>query len=898
MTGPASSPRRWALLLPILAPAAAEAQGFGAVAGTVVDAGSRAPLSGVTVRAAGALRPAITRLDGTYRLELPAGSHGIRTRIIGYASVAESVAVRRGETTRLDFALQRSAVQLDELTAIGRRGGERTVTETPVPVDLVSADAMQSTGLIETWEALQRLVPSVNVPHVPRSDDHFRPVTLRGLAPAQVLILVNGKRRHPAAVLLSSPVLNASGLTDLNTIPTGAIERIEVLRDGAAAQYGSDAIAGVVNVVLKSGERREARSALGRTHTSEGGRAFRDGRLVDLEGTVGVLLGRGAEILLSARYRNRDGTNRAYPDLRTQYFAGDPRNENPPVISSHEGDGDVRDRSFMLSAIVPLGRHLEAYGFGGGADRDGTAVDLFVRPNDPRTVRPIHPDGFLPEIARTIRDASGVIGLRGTARGWRWDLSAGVGRSSIRYQVHGTNNVTLGAESPTSFFTGELRARQWTTNADLARTVDIGLEGPLTIGVGGELRRDGYDLLAGEPDSYRDGGVRILDGPLAGRPATVVGSVGMLGFRPADAVGAARHSAAGYLELGGGIAPWLGVDLAGRSERYSDFGSTTDGKLALRVEPIGGLALRGAIGTGFRAPSLPESWFANTRNILRLVNGVNTVYLVRTLPVHTPEARLLGAKPLRPETSRNLSAGIVLDVAGAPRLSADYYAIDIQDRIVLSGEFVDTSVTRLFEEAGFRGIAGGRYFTNAIDTETRGLDVVVQHGWTIDARGVLRLTGGYSHTRTRVTRVSATPPALSAFQSTLFNRVERGKIERGQPRTTFALTTNYRMGRLELNLHQQRFGEASLLDTSDPAADQTVRAKWLTDIGIAYLPHRRLRAAVSAQNLFDVYPDEWRDWKDGANATGMSINGIYRYPGGISPFGMSGRTVTVQLSYR
>ncbi len=894
---PSSASRRTLLLL-MLAPAAAEAQGFGAVIGRVVDTVARAPLSGVTVRAAGALRPAITRLDGSYRLELPAGRHEIRTHIIGFASIADSVTVNPGETIRLDFALLRSALQLDEVSTIGRRSGDRTVTDSPVPVDLVIAEAMQRTGLTETWEALQRLVPSINVPHAPRGDDQLRPVTLRGLTPAQVLVLVNGKRRHPSAVLNATPTLNASGLTDLATIPTGVIERIEVLRDGAAAQYGSDAIAGVVNVVLKSGERREGRSAFGRVHTSEEGRPFRDGGLINLQGTVGMLLGGGAEVTLSAQYRNRDGTNRAYPDLRTQYFTGDPRNDNPKVVSSHEGDADVREGSLMISAMVPLGRDIEAYGFGGGASRDGTSVDLFVRPNDVRTVRGIHPDGFLPETARASRDASGVVGLRGTLRGWRWDLSAGLGRSAIGYDIDHTNNVTLGLSSPTSFYTGALRARQGTANADLFRQVDIGLEASLTLGVGGELRRDSYQLLPGEPDSYRDGGVRVLDGPSAGRPATVVGSVGMVGFRPTDAVSASRRSAAGYFEVGSRIARWLTLEGAARAERYSDFGSTTDGKFAGRVEPIRGVALRGAFGTGFRAPSLAESNFASTRNILRLVNGVNTAYLVRTLPVHTREAQLLGASPLRPETSHNRSAGIILDVAGLPRVSADYYAIDIDDRIILSGEFVDTSVTRLLESAGFPGIAGGRYYTNAIDTETRGVDVVVQHGWTIGPTGLLRLTGGYNHTRSRVTRISPTPAALSAFQTILFNRAERGKIEQGQPRTTIALTANYSAGPVELNLHQQRFGEASLLDTSDPAGDQTVRARWLTDVGISSLLSRRVRVGVGVQNLFDAYPDEWRDWKDGVDATGMSINGIYRYPGAVSPFGMNGRTVTVQLSYR
>src|SRR6266542_3038892 len=300
------------------------AQSLATITGRVTNAETNVPLSGVAVRVVGAQQVAVTRADGAYRLQLKHGRYELRAAQLG-------------------FALAPSAVPLDEVVTIGTRRVDRTVTQSPLPVDVIPETALETTGFVETWQALQRLVPSLNVPHIPLGDDHLRPITLRGLSPNQVLVLVNGKRRHSAAVLQGGPVLNGSTPVDINTIPTSAIDRIEVLRDGAAAQYGSDAIAGVVNIVLKSGERREARTSFGQVFSSEGGRDFRDGRVVDVNATYGALLPRGAHMAVNAELRRRASTNRAYPDLREQYLTGDPRNNNPPRISSHEGDGEARD---------------------------------------------------------------------------------------------------------------------------------------------------------------------------------------------------------------------------------------------------------------------------------------------------------------------------------------------------------------------------------------------------------------------------------------------------------------------------------------------------------------------------------------------------------------------------
>jgi iron complex outermembrane receptor protein len=371
----------------------------------------------------------------------------------------------------------------------------------------------------------------------------------------------------------------------------------------------------------------------------------------------------------------------------------------------------------------------------------------------------------------------------------------------------------------------------------------------------------------------------------------------MLGFRPIDEVSASRSNVAGYVEIDSRPTRRLLLDVAARSEHYSDHGSTSDGKIAARVELPRGVALRGAIGTGFRAPSLSQSFYSTTRGILRLVNGVSTPYVIRTLPVSSVEAQILGAKPLVPETSTNTSVGLVIDIPRFPVVTADYYAIDIHDKIVPSGEFTDPSVAKLFEQRGLRGIAGGRYFTNAVDTRTHGVDVIATHGILFGPSGLLRITGGYNHTSTRVTRISATPPELAAFQSVLFSRVERGKIELGQPRETITLTANYSVRRFGFNLHNQKFGRAYLLDIRDPTKDQVVRAKWITDVGVSFQLAPRLRVSASANNVFDVYPDEWLDFSQGVSAQGMSMFGIFRYPGGISPFGMNGRTVYLHLSF-
>lgn len=872
------------------------AQETAVITGTVRNAVTGSPVANATVRAVAGRRSSVTGGDGGYRLVVDAGQSEVRVMAVGFAPASQMMSLSPGASAVTAFALQPSAVPLNEVVAIGRRALERTVTGSPVPVDVISSQLLENTGVTETWQQLQRVVPSVNVPHIPVGDNHMRPVTLRGLAPHHVLVLVNGKRRHPASVLLAGPSVASAALTDLNAIPSSAIERIEVLRDGASAQYGSDAIGGVVNVVLKSGERRDLQTSVGGIYSSEGGRDFRDGRLFEAGTTLGFASANGGYLTLTGELRNRSGTNRAYPDMRQQYFAADPRNAEPPRVSSYLGNGTVHALTIFFTAAAPVTSSLEAYAFGGVADRHSVAPDAFFRrPLDSRTVRAIHPDGFLPRIGSRISDVSVVGGTRGELRGWRWDLSSSWGGNGTAYHVLNSNNVSLGAASPMEFYAGWIAAQQWTSNADVTRDLRLG---SFVVGVAGgaELRVETYQIRAGEPDSWRDGGVRILDGPQAGQ-GPEVGAQGMFGFRPTDEVSARRSSSALYLEAEGQPIQRLLLQAAARAEHYSDFGSTSDGKFAARMQLLPGLALRGSISTGFRAPALTQEYVSSTRTVFQTVNGVTTVLTTRTFPVNTPEAQLMGATPLRPETSVNRSAGLVLHVPRLPRITADLYRITIADRISLLGLIRDTSIIRLFEENGMRGTGGGNYFTNSMDTRTQGVDVVASHALLLNGSRVLRMFGGYNHTRSIVTRISPLSPQLARLRSQLITRSGLGMIEDGQPRETITLTLSYGAGPLELDLHNQRSGPTAQRDQNTPEKDQTVGPKWITDLRIAYQLHPRVQLAVSGANLFDVYPDEWWDFKDGLNGTAVSMMGISRYPAALSPFGMNGRTLYLGLAY-
>lgn len=757
---------------------------------------------------------------------------------------------------------------LDTLIVTGTRRTDRTVAESLSPIDLLDAAEVQRQGSPELNQALSRLVPSYNFPRATITDgtDHVRPAQLRGLSPDQTLVLVNGKRRHRSAVLnLNGSVGRGSSPVDLNAIPAAAIERIEVLRDGAAAQYGSDAIAGVINLVLKGA------GAAGSLDARYGEHKEGDGELVDLSAFNAI----GDErlfVALTAEYRDRGPTNRAGLDPRQQYplvnGQPDPREATFDRLNHRFGDADVQDRIVFFNAGGQLGG-AELYGFGSVALRDGEAGGFYRRALDARNIPAIYPDGYLPLIVSESADKSFNAGLRGeSAGGWRWDASLGWGRNEFDYFVANSLNVDLGPTSPTDFFAGRLEAGQTVANLDLSRPFDWGLSYPVTFSTGVELKRETYAITAGEPASYFGSGSQVFPG-----------------FRPANAIDESRESWAVYAELEADLGDRFSASAAVRHEDYSDFGSATSGKLSGRFVINDVASLRGTVATGFRAPTLAQQFYSTTATTF--IGGVP--FDIRTFPVDDPVAIALGAEPLEAEQSLNLSLGLALQFASGWNLAIDGYQIDIDDRIILSEELRGPAVRAFLAANGFPQTDGGRYFTNAIDTRTRGVDIVGTKDWQLGG-GELALTLGANFNETDITRIAPNPAVLDqvALGLTRIGRAEIGRVTVGSPKDKLVLGADYARGAWAFRLGATSYGEYTTYN-SNPALDQTFGREFVVDASASYRFGNGLTATLGADNLTDAYPDRV--------IAPNSNSGIFPYPVGNAPFGFNGAFYYARLNW-
>ena len=895
------------LLACALAASGLVAQAATGVGGRVTEAGSDRPVQGATVFITGTQRGTQTRADGSYRILAPAGSVSLTVRLIGYTTATATATIAPGRIATADFALVRAPMSLASVAVTGsRRTAERTVTEASVPIDVVSIDEMRVTGRTEITQVLQSLVPSLNFPRssIAGGVDMQRPFTLRGLGPDQALVLINGKRRHAGAVVaVNNSVGRGSTGVDLNAIPSSAIERIEVLRDGAAAQYGSDAIAGVVNVILKTNAPLTIAATAGQTSRN-------DGDVVQVDGSWSRALGDRGYLTLSGEFRNRERTNRAETDTRVQYFSRAQDDSiaagqtvviggmpiTPAMLSaarngSWYGDAKLRDAGAFYNIGTTTRAGVEYYAFGGTTRRAGRSWGFNRRPGEPVVVRQLYPAGFLPSIDGTVIDYSTTIGAKGKARGWAYDLSTAYGNNNFRFDIRNTNNPTFGTSSPREFYAGKLISSQLTTNFDISRPLEVGLSAPMNLAFGAEGRLDTYRIVQGQRESYSNGGVAILDGPARGRPATP-GSQLFYGFKPADETDALRSSVAGYVDIEANLTRALSLGLAGRAEQFSDFGSATIGKASARYQLPFGFALRAAGSTGFRAPSLAQSVYSSTASNVLTVNGVPTPNEVATYPVNSAIAKALGAKPLKPEKSRNLSAGATW--APAPGFSAtfDYFDIRIRDRIVLSENFVGATV-RSFLATNFNVIGDirPRYFTNAIDTKTIGADLVLRYVVEFAPQTFFRSTIGLNRNETSVTRVTAAPAELVALnQSVLFGRVEINRTTEIQPRTNGRLSVNLQRRNLSFDAQGAHYGEFTIRPdaTGNPANDQTFRAKFITDFSATWRVRGRYGLTFGVDNAFDVLPDR--------NIALNTVGGTKPYSE-YSPYGQNGRYYFTRVSF-
>jgi iron complex outermembrane receptor protein len=794
-----------------------------------------------------------------------------------------------GDVTQ-DFSMR---VQFGQEITVGSRaiGAEQ---EKAVPVDVIPQERIESVASAETNQILQKLSPSFNFPRPTISDgsDTVRPATLRGLGPDQVLVMMNGKRRHASALVnANNTVGRGSSGVDLNAIPSSAIENIEILRDGAAAQYGSDAIAGVINLVMKSSPEPL------KVDLKAGSTTHEDGELLNIAVSGGWAIGRGA-LFVAGEHRTRYDTNRANPDRRDQIVNGDALNNIIKQPNTHWGDSYARDLMVFSNFNLPItadGKQI-FYAFGGYSVRHGSAGGNYRRAIDANNWPTVYPLGFLPLIEPRVADTAVTTGVRGQLATWFYDLSAAYGRNTLAFYVTDSINASLGPTSQTRFYAGTLGDKQLTGNLDLSRQYSVGLAGPLNVAVGAEFRRDSFDEHAGEPASYINGGKPNQFGGRAAAGAQV-----FPGFQPSNEVDVSRNSKAVYVDLEGDVHAKVRLGVAGRYENFSDFGSTTNGKVTARFSPVKEWIFRASASTGFRAPSLNQGyWSAISTNFIPNSQGVVEGVQVGTFRVNAPIARALGATDLRPEKSDNLSAGIVWQPLANLELTADYFHINIDDRIVYSGNFNQDLLKPILEPFGVGGV---RFLTNAIDTETNGYDLVGNYHRPL-LGGRIDLSAAYSNNKTDVTKVQPTPGPLSAFGATLFDRQELRRFECGQPRDNIRLLQSWTREGWGATFRESRYGDYCSL-TLGTFDDQTYPAAWVTDTELSYR-WNRYTFAVGAENLFDAFPARNHLWRNGTGP-GTPLPGILAQQAGTggtnsypinAAFGMNGRFVYTRVTFR
>lgn len=752
---------------------------------------------------------------------------------------------------------------LDEVVVTGTRVADRSRLDTLSPVDVLTADALSSQGSTELATSLQRLAPSLTFPRPSATDgtDSIRPATLRGLSPDQTLVLVDSKRRHASALVnLGGSVGRGSSAVDLNALPVSAIERVEVLRDGASAQYGSDAIAGVVNVRLRA-EREGGGATLTygeydtKVETARGTRKEHDGATKSLAAWVGLGLGAEGYLTLSGEYRDRNPTSRGDLDPRV----------TPNRVTSRYGEPDSRDLSFYANAGLPLANGWELYGWAGLQDRDSTSAALYRIPTNADNVPAIYPDGFLPLINPDVTDLTAAAGTNGRIGGWDADFSLVYGRNKLDYAVRNSLNATYGADSPTSFDAGGLVYDQFVLNAGLSRALELGLANPVNFAWGVEARRENYEINAGEPASWDTGTVN---------PARTPGSQGFPGFQPSNEIDKDRSAFGGYVDVETNLTDKLLASLALRAEHYSDFGSATTGKVALRYDFAPQFALRGTVSRGFRAPSLQQQYFTSTATVF--TDGIPAE--TGTFPASSAVARALGASDLEAEKSWNYSLGAVVRLSGF-EATVDAYQIDIDDRIILSENLSGAAVLDALADAGVTGVTAARFFTNGLDTRTRGVDVVLRKRLVTGNAGRFDFTAAANYNDTDIRYVAdVSAPGLPI----LLGRQNQLRLERGTPKDKYVLGASWdrSFGGYELgaNLQATRYGETLAAGSSEPN-DLVLKPRWLTDLSVNAKVNQ-VTLTLGADNLFDKYPTR--------NPADLNTTGTVGFSQ-FSPFGFNGR---------
>ena len=799
---------------------------------------------------------------------------------------------------------------LETVVVTGVRGGTaRTVTNSPVPIDVIKGSQLQATGKTGLRDALARVLPSFNVATINGGGSTYlvRSPSMRGLSGDQVLVLINGKRRHNTALLNDQARIGTAAVpVDLDLIPTIAIDRVEVLRDGAAAQYGSDAIAGVINIILKKDDvGGEAETFVGQNYKNDGEVGKQSFHVATALGEQGGFANFSFE---AKKQRPWDRARDVIPSLYAKNKASpnglplpnDPRTANPGGWGDEYGLGGETTFNSVYNLELPLNDTSTFYSFSTLSYRDATKTLGHREPTDltalPGVANAPYPDG--PQATRLLEELDYQIaaGLKTQLLGWDADLSTTYSKDDAELRTDHNANLSYGIDGKHDFLLNTQAFEQWTTNLDFSRAFDIGLYKPAQASAGLEYRWEKFDVGAGEPLSYSWGNWVIPTGPYAGsRPEP--GLISVAGVTPADAGNLDRNVYAGYVDFNFPITKAWDVGLAGRYEKYDGgVGDTTSGKLSTRFEFIPNYAFRAAISNGFRAPSVAQTLFSSTNTATTFENGQQVRNITKQLRVDSPEAKALGATTLQPETSVNYSVGFTAKPTKNINVSIDVYQIDIDDRIVKTGLLRGVEVQKILQANGLNSnLQAARYYTNAVDTQTRGVDVVVDYQQQLKDLNVDWLAGqikwslAYNHNSTEIKRVADTPTALASLGAgySLFDSQAQLDITDATPKDKLILGANYSLNDYWLNLQLSRYGSYTEAG-GKPIDDRTYSGTWITDLEVGKSFTNGVSLAVGANNLFNKYPDEIgiKGW------AGTYYNGMF------SPYGLSGGFYYARLNYK
>jgi iron complex outermembrane recepter protein len=873
------------------------------ITGRVYDAGTNVPLEGATVTGKGSTTATQTDASGKFTISVPDNVLILVISYVGYETREISI----GASTSLDVSMDRST-SLNEVVVLGSRNLSRTRVQTPAPVDIIPvAQFVNQVGQVDLNQLLTYIAPSFQSSRQTIADgsDHIDPAQVRGLGSDQVLVLVNGKRRHQSALVNVNGTVNRGQVgTDLGAIPASAIERVEVLRDGAAAQYGSDAIAGVINIVLKKNTNGFSGNVSYGTNISSypknwalnklAGKdpnektSVTDGSNFQASLNYGFSLNKKGFINLNAEFVGRGESNRTgtytgqiYPSVNGNVRDDSimaARGTNRNTFDMRIGNSRIIGGSLFLNSQYDLGNSWKLNLFGGASRKGGEAAGFYRYPNSVfsgagATYRSQalaqFPDGFLPLINSNIRDYSLSAGVVGKLGNWDASFSNTYGMNLFDYEVTNSVNYTqyaITSNPQREFDAGGIRFMQNTVNADLTRKFNV-LSG-LNVAYGYEFRVDQYEQRAGEEASYRN--YNTASGAAAGAQV-------FAGFLPQNAGTFSRNSMALYIDLEQDFTKNFLVTGALRFENYSDFGTTLNYKLASRLNIVEGLTIRAATSTGFRAPSMQQRFYAKTNTLfVSTPSGLQPVES-GTFPNGSRPALILGIPELKEETSRNYSAGITAAPVRGLEITIDGYIIHIKDRIVLTNNFTGGSNTALQQELNNAGASQANVFTNAVDTKSKGVEAVVNYSFNVAREHKFRFTLAATFIKNEVVKNADGTPAIKASQILInsgqlgnyFNREDQSRIEVANPRSKASFMINYRYKKFGTLLRFASFGEVTYLDptlnVSNPGSwpvnlfsgqretlDQTFSSKMITDLSVSYAVHKSSTLTIGANNLFDV----------------------------------------------